>query len=148
MKFKLLIFSIVFPLITYSQKVVRVIDGDTYDIMINSNIVRVRMYGIDCPEKKQYYGLNAKLFAESMLLNKDVKVDISSKDLYGRSVCKLYLKDIYFNKLMIDSGYAWHYAKYSKDRYLAASMNIARLNKIGLWSKSGYIEPEKFRNKK
>jgi endonuclease YncB( thermonuclease family) len=148
MKFKLLIFSIIFPLITYSQKVVRVIDGDTYDIMINSNIVRVRMYGIDCPEKKQDYGLNAKSFAESMLLNKDVKLDISSKDLYGRSICKLYLGDIYFNKLMIDSGYAWHYAKYSKDKYLAASMNIARLNKIGLWSKSGYIEPEKFRNKK
>lgn len=148
MKFKLLIFSIVLPLITYSQKVVRVIDGDTYDIMINRNIVRVRMYGIDCPEKKQDYGLNAKSFAESTLLNKDVKVDISSKDLYGRSICKLYLKGIYFNKLMIDSGYAWHYAKYSKDKCLAASMNIARLNKVGLWSKSGYIEPEKFRNKK
>lgn len=148
MKYKILFILIISPLFIYAQKVVRVIDGDTYDVLINNSIVRVRMYGVDCPEKKQEYGLNAKAFSEKHLLNRDVKVIIISKDLYNRSISKIYLGGTYFNKLLIDSGYAWHYSKYSKDKDLAISMSIAKANKIGLWSKDGYIEPEIFRKKK
>lgn len=148
MKYRILLFLTIFPLLIYAQKVIKVIDGDTYDILLNKSTIRVRMYGIDCPEKKQEYGLNAKLFAEKYLLNKDVKLTILSKDLYQRSISKIYLGDIYFNKLLIDSGYAWHYSKYSNDKDLETSMNIAKSNKIGLWSKNGYIEPEIFRKKK
>lgn len=148
MKYRILLFLTILPLLIYAQKVIRVIDGDTYDILLNKSTIRVRMYGIDCPEKKQEYGLNAKLFAEKYLLNKDVKLTILSKDLYQRSISKIYLGDIYFNKLLIDSGYAWHYSKYSNDKDLETSMNIAKSNKIGLWSKNRYIEPEIFRKKK
>ena len=148
MKYKILFILIIFPLFIYAQKVVRVIDGDTYDVLINNSIVRVRMYGVDCPEKKQEYGLNAKAFSEKYLLNRDVKIIIISKDLYSRSISKIYLGDTYFNKLLIDSGYAWHYSKYSKDKDLALSMSIAKSNKIGLWYNVGCVEPEIFRKKK
>jgi len=47
---------------TFTGKVAGVSDGDTISVMRGGKAVKVRLYGIDCPEKKQPYGTKARQF--------------------------------------------------------------------------------------
>jgi endonuclease YncB( thermonuclease family) len=129
-------------------KVVKVIDGDTFDLLIEKKTIRVRMFGIDSPERGQSYNVKAKEFTASVIAGKEINVSIHNKDRYGRFVCEVFLPDgTYVNAEIVKAGYAWHFVRYSNDPQLAKAEDEARNDKRGLWQDSNPIPPWEYRKR-
>lgn len=134
---------------TFSGKVVRVLDGDTIQVLVNKEPIRVRLADIDCPEKKQPFGHAAKKYVLEIAAHKIVTVHSKTKDRYGRAIGEVILPNSdSLNRLLIRDGYAWHYKKYSKDESLAELENQARKNKVGLWQDNNPTPPWQWRRGK
>ncbi len=78
---------------TFTGKVVGVSDGDTIKVMRQGRAVKVRLHGIDCPEKKQPFGMRAKRYTSDMAFGKEVTVQMKTTDRYGRIVGEVILPD-------------------------------------------------------
>ena len=132
---------------TIDGKVVKVIDGDTIDVLDSTNTKhRIRFYGIDAPESKQSYGQKAREFLASMIASKNVKVIIKDKDRYGRNIGKVLLNGTDINREMVANGYAHAYKEYSKE-YVSEEAD-AKAFKLGLWQDKYPIKPSDFRRSK
>lgn len=120
----------------FSGKVVAITDGDTFKILRQGKAVKVRIYGIDSPEKKQAFGNKAQKFLSNLIFEKEIKVEVLKKDQYQRILGKVYTqKGVYVNEYMVKNGMAWWYQKYAKNEKDLENAQIhARKNKIGLWS--------------
>ena len=129
----------------FSGIVVNVSDGDTITVLHNSVMKKIRLYGIDCPEKRQPYGNAAKRYVEKMVLNKKVYVKPVSVDKYKRIVAWVNIKKLSLNKSILAAGLAWYYKKYSNVASLAKLEMAARKKKIGLWSNKKAIAPWRWR---
>jgi endonuclease YncB( thermonuclease family) len=70
-------------------KPARILDGDTLDLLSNSQIFRIRLKGIDAPEKTQAFGLEAKAYLTQLVSNQDLNITWSSKDKYDRIIGKI-----------------------------------------------------------
>ncbi len=148
MLFILLFISNVFAS-TFSATVVKVIDGDTVDVISKEGIpVRIRMEAIDAPERTQSYGKESKETLQELLLNKEVSVSFSDKDFYGRLIGTIFLKDVDVNLMMIQIGLAWFFDEYSNNEKYALSQKEAQKKKLGLWVDSECIPPWEFRKLK
>lgn len=129
--------------------VVGVSDGDTITILddMDKGRFRIRLYGIDAPEKKQDFGQKAKQYLSSRLFRKSVVIRYKEIDRYGRIVGKVYLGHIEINLEILQNGYAWHYKNYdNSEEYSQAEIN-ARKKRIGLWSLKNPVPPWNFRKK-
>jgi micrococcal nuclease len=127
-------------------KVIKIIDGDTFDLLLKANTtIRVRMNGIDCPEKKQPYFKNAKQALAINIFGKTISIVSKSKDKYKRTLADVYFNKEHINLKMVANGFAWHYKKYSSNIILAKAELNARTKKIGLWSFPNPIAPWDFR---
>jgi micrococcal nuclease len=120
-------------------KVVRVIDGDTFEIESGE---KVRMIGINTPEISDIYGKEAKYYLSNLILNKTVELksdNISkNRDRYQRLLRYVILDGIDINKLMISDGYAFAYLKYrfaESNIYKQAQIKARAENK-GIWGNS------------
>ena len=146
----ILIFLIIYFLLCPNEntyKVVSIIDGDTIVVLsMEKKEIKIRLAEIDCPEKNQPYGPQAKQVLTNKLLNKQIKVVILKKDRYNRSICKIYLNNHYINQEMIEEGLAWHYTQYSHSKELKNSEDNAKKNRIGLWKDKNPIPPWEFRH--
>lgn len=130
--------------------VVGVSDGDTITVLddMDKGRFRIRLYGIDAPEKKQDFGQKAKQYLSSRLFRKAVVIRYKEIDRYGRIVGKVYLGHIEINLEILQNGYAWHYKNYdNSEEYSQAELNAKRKG-IGLWSMKNPIPPWTFRKKK
>lgn len=121
--------------------VVKIIDGDTLDVNVNSNIIRIRLANIDAPERNQPWGLEAKKFLATKVLKKEVQIIITDKDRYGRQIGIIFLDNTNINELMVLRGHAWAYRKYLRNKNLIKIENKARKASIGLWHKDDAIPP-------
>ncbi|MGQ4893503.1 MAG: thermonuclease family protein [Candidatus Njordarchaeia archaeon] len=126
----------------------RVIDGDTIVVCRDNQSFKVRLAEIDCPEKKQSFGLKAKQFLSKLILNRKVKVKIKTKDRYGRIIGIVFSQNKNINYLLVQQGLAWHYKKYSKNKFLSQLEEKARINKKGLWSQENPVPPWVSRKRK
>jgi len=134
---------------TLSGKVVSVKDGDTIHILMNRTTYKIRLDGIDCPEKNQAFGTQAKAFTSNMVFGKVVRVETQGQDRYGRWLGKVYTSDgRSLNLALLRAGLAWHYKQYNKDKKLAKLENEARAKGLGLWSQKRPTPPWEFRHKK
>ena len=117
--------------------VVHIVDGDTFDIASGK---RVRLIGIDTPERGEYFYKEAKERLRELVENKEVilKKDISETDRYGRLLRHVYLDDVWINKLMIEEGYA-RFVTYPPDvnhvEVFKKAQEKAREDGVGLWKK-------------
>jgi micrococcal nuclease len=75
---------------------------------------KIRLWGIDAPEKTQDFGQKSKENLSNLVFSKEVKVDIKRKDRYGRHVGKIYLQNVYVNLEMVKAGFAWYFKQYAK----------------------------------
>ncbi len=84
-----------FPVLAleFTGKVVSVSDGDTITVMHNGKGERIRLHGIDCPEKRQAFGKRAKQFTSNLVFAKTVTVQALDQDRYGRTVGVVLLSD-------------------------------------------------------
>ncbi|WP_159475881.1 thermonuclease family protein [Chryseobacterium sp. 18068] len=133
-------FLLLFPIIIFSQnksyKVIGVKDGDTVEILMDGKPQVVRLSHIDCPEKKQPFGNNAKQFASDLCFGKKVKLSTGWKrDRNKRLLAEIILSNgKNLNKELVKNGFAWHYKKYSKDNSYDDLEKQARKLKLGLWN--------------
>lgn len=135
-----------------SGLVVGVTDGDTINVLDRTNTQhKVRLAGIDAPEKKQAFGNVSKKSLSDLLYNKQVDINWHKHDRYGRIVGKVIVGNLDANLLQISLGMAWYYKKYKselvfEDRldYLHAQEK-AKAEKLGLWSENQPIPPWDFR---
>jgi endonuclease YncB( thermonuclease family) len=131
---------------TFEARVVGVTDGDTIVVLRDLNSVKVRLNGIDCPEKGQPFGSRAKLLTSEFSFGRAVTIVPRSRDQYGRIVADVVLPDgRVLNRELVAAGLAWHYTKYSKDEELVRLERQARAARIGLWSEERTVAPWDFR---
>ena len=121
------------PVAAVVGKVVKVVDGDTLHVYNNKKTYKIRLSGIDAPERGQAYGKRAKEHLEFLVAGKQVIAIVESKDRYGRYVAsvKVQSKDVCAE--MLAAGYAWHYKQYDNNKYYDELQREAKKAKRGLW---------------
>ena len=135
-------------------RVVGVSDGDTITVLdADKTEHKVRLMGIDAPEKSQDFGAASKQALSNYIYQKEVTVDYKKIDKHKRKVGKVILDKQDVCLAMIELGMAWHYKDYEKeqsktdrDLYRQAELK-ARESRIGLWQDSKAIKPSSFRHK-
>lgn len=123
--------------------VVKVIDGDTYVVLKGEKSeIKVRMEGIDAPEKGMPYYRKAKTRLSDLCFNKEIRLEIHDTDSHGRIIAFSYLTDsTELSHEMIRSGLAWHFKKYNNDSDLALLETEAKKLKVGLWVDNNPMPP-------
>ncbi len=143
----------------FTAKVQRVVDGDTVHVIDKAGKkFKVRLTGIDAPEKNQPYGLAATYKLTEILINKLVLLKSKPNngkpytiDRYKRVLAKIILDGRDINLSQVLRGYAWHFKRYQKqqspsDRELYSEAEIdAKKNELGLWGEKNPIAPWKWR---
>ena len=117
-----------------TAQVIRVIDGDT----LETNLGKIRLLGINTPEKKQPFHDEAEEFLNNLTLNKTVELEITGKDKYDRYLAYIFIDNEIINQKVLENGFANLYY-YGKDQYydqMKNSEEFARKNELGIWKKS------------
>ncbi len=153
-----MIFKIIFSIFFFYSNILfaktiigkaKVIDGDT----IHINKDKIRLYGIDAPEKNQKCiidnnkwecGKQSSIELKKIINNQIIKCETMNIDKYNRYIAICYSKNLNINQIMVKNGWAIAYRYYSKD-YIAEE-NYAKKNNFGIW-KSKFEEPYLFRKK-
>ena len=156
----LLSFLLIFSVCTASAskilqgKVVSVAAGDTITVLdAEKTQHKIRLQGIDAPEKAQAFGAKSKQALYEMVHGKTVQVSFEKSDKYGRILGKVLLDGQDICLQQIKAGLAWHYKKYQNQQPLAdrdaysASETAAKNEKLGLWSDPRPVAPWDFRKR-
>ena len=137
---------------TLQGKVVGVADGDTITVLDATNTHhKIRLQGIDAPEKAQAFGQKSKQSLHRLVHSKQVTIEFQKKDKYGRTVGKVVYNgnDVCLGQIKL--GMAWHYKQYEseqskEDREIYAQAELsARANAIGLWKDKQPSSSSEFR---
>jgi endonuclease YncB( thermonuclease family) len=139
---------------TLQGKVVGVSDGDTITVLDSSKTQhKIRLAGIDAPEKAQAFGERSKQHLSDLVFGKTVTVDWNKTDRYGRTIGKVVVNGQDANLRQVQAGLAWHYKQYEKEQsasdrssYAQAEVD-ARTRRIGLWRDAAQIPPWDFRHR-
>ena len=154
-----LVFHILFLGLTFSHitieaadfigPVVSILDGDTLEVLHHQHPERIRLSGIDCPEKGQAYGQKAKQAASALVFGKDVTIQTHGKDKYKRTIADVLLPDgMSLNQELVKQGWCWWYRKYAPgDTVLEELEKSAREAKKGLWADSQPVPPWEWRKR-
>jgi micrococcal nuclease len=134
----------------FSGKVVGVLDGDTIEVLHNKKPQRVRLYGIDCPEKGQAFGNRAKQATSELVFGRRVTIETHGHDKYTRTIGDVLLSDgTRVNRELVAEGWCWWYRKYApEDVILAALEAAAQVAQKGLWVDPNPIPPWEFRRQR
>lgn len=134
----------------YQGEVVRVMDGDTLEVLHNHHPERIRLSGIDCPEKGQAYGQQAKHAASELVFGKEVTIQTHGHDKYKRPIGKVILPDgMNVNQELVKQGWCWWYRKYAPgDAVLEGLEKEAREGRKGLWADPQPVPPWEWRKHK
>ena len=142
-----------FTALAFEGKVVGVSDGDTITVLdINKAQHKIRLAGIDAPEKGQEFGNSSKEFLSDLVYGKTVNVPDSKLDRYGRTVSRVFIGNTDASIEMIKAGMAWHFKKYELEQKLEDRLSYnaaeikARNARLGLWSQGEAKRPEDFRS--
>ncbi|ENR7564264.1 thermonuclease family protein [Salmonella enterica] len=128
-------------------KVIRVLDGDTIDVLQDKNPVRIRLANIDAPEKKQAYGRWSTNQLNGLVAAHPVTVTYTQTDRYGRIIGRVFTTNgTEASRFMVQSGAAWVYERYNADRALPELQREAQAHKRGLWADSNPVPPWKWRH--
>lgn len=102
---------------TYTGRVVGVADGDTVTVLDSANTQhKVRLAGIDAPEKKQAFGQVSKQHLSNQVFDKTVTIETTKRDRYQREIGKVLVNGRDANLGQIEAGLAWHYKQYAGEQ--------------------------------
>jgi endonuclease YncB( thermonuclease family) len=123
--------------------VVGLSDGDTLDVLREGKAVRIRLHGIDTPEKAQAFGTRARQLSSELAFQQTITVQVHDTDRYGRLVGEVLLPDgRSLNQELVRAGLAWWYRQYAPhDTTLAQLEAEARAAKRGLWADADPVPP-------
>lgn len=159
MKFRSLIsLLLLLPLSTLAGdltgKVVHVSDGDSMIVLTNGTEQRVRMHGIDAPERKQPYNRKARQSLAELVAGKTVTVQYDKEDKYGRIVGKVLVDGTDAGLVQLQRGMAWFYRFYQEElepedrAAYAQAEDLARRDRLGLWAELQPVPPWEFRRRR
>lgn len=132
-------------------QVFSVSDGDTVTVrdVDGGAQFRVRLRGIDAPERAQAFGQRSKQLLSDLVFNRQVRLVIYENDRYGRAVADIHVErggaEVLANLEMIRAGLAWHYVRYDKRVEFAEAEKEARAAKRGLWADANPTPPWNWR---
>jgi endonuclease YncB( thermonuclease family) len=131
----------------FSGTVVGIADGDTIKVLHENKVESIRLKGIDCPEKRQPFGMRAKQFASNMCFGKEVTISEGKRDKYKRLVADVILPDgRILNQELVRSGFAWWYKQFSPHDEILNQLELqARQAHLGLWGEPHPEPPWLFR---
>lgn len=152
---------------TFFGRVVGVSDGDTITVLDDARqSYKVRLAGIDAPEKRQPFGERSKQALATMVFSRDVRIEWHKEDRYRRIVGQVLVEvsdhgcanrpcpralDVCLAQ--IEAGLAWHYRKYEQEqprddrlRYGTAE-ETARARRLGLWLDANPVPPWEWRKR-
>lgn len=137
---------------TIVGRVVGVADGDTVTVLDADRVQhKVRLSGIDAPERTQAFGTRSKQSLSDLVFSKTVTVEATKVDRYGRTIGKVLVDGRDSNLIQVQRGFGWHYRAYApeqspSDRALyALAEREARAARRGLWADASPIAPWDFR---
>jgi endonuclease YncB( thermonuclease family) len=131
----------------FTGKVVGIADGDTVNVLREGKAVKVRLHGVDTPERAQAFGTQAQKLTGELVFQQVVTVVIRDTDRYGRLVGEVLLPDgRSLNQELVKAGMAWWYRPYApNDTTLALLEADARAAKRGLWADAHPVPPWEWR---
>lgn len=128
-------------------RIVRVLDGDTVEILVGDISTRVRLNGIDAPEKNQPFGQRSRQALTDIVAGKTVLALGDRRDQYGRLLATLMINGSDINAMQVYSGMAWVY-RYQGNATVPAYLRYeqeAKIARRGLWALKDAIEPSFWR---
>lgn len=140
---------------TLTGYVVGIADGDTITVLdANRQQHKIRLAGIDAPEKAQAFGNRSRQNLADMVFNRTVTVEGDKQDRYGRTVGKVMINGVDANLAQVQAGMAWWYEKYRKEqapqdqRAYSDAEQLARARRVGLWRDPEPVAPWDWRKAK
>ncbi len=153
--FFLVVLSIAASADTLTGKVVKVADGDSMTVLDNTSTQhRIRLQGIDAPERKQAFGSASKKHLASLVAGKTVTVKWDKRDRYRRIVGFVIVDGQDVNLVQVKAGMAWFYRYYQKEqssenrKLYAQAEDEARANTKGLWQDKNPMPPWEWRRQR
>jgi len=138
----LLLFTLSVQAETLEGKVIKIADGDTLTLLTSSNQqVKVRLAGIDTPERKQPFGNRAKQALSNLAFQKQALVEVETIDRYGRTIGVVFVGSKNLNAELVKQGMAWVYRKYTDDERLYVLESRAKKERLGLWLQENPVPP-------
>lgn len=135
----------------FTARIFGVHDGDSLRVNTEGGrSMRVRLYGVDCPEIGQPYGIQARALTRQLAYGRLLTFESKGKDRYGRTIAKVYLltRKMLAQEL-VKAGACWWYKRYApKDEELKRLEGEAKREKRGLWAERNPIPPWKWRRQK
>lgn len=129
--------------------VVGVKDGDSIEVLdSNKQTNIIRLSHVDCPEYGQPFFKAAKRFTSDFCFNKQVVLEQTDVDRYGRLVCEVFVDGKSLNMALVENGFAWHHTRYSDDMDFSVAEEQARRAKKGLWADKKPLPPWEWRRAK
>ena len=132
--------------------VLRIADGDTLTLLDESKATyRIRIDGIDAPERSQPYGQRARRSLVELAQGRSARAECAKSDRYGRSVCRVTVDGVDVGLEQLRRGLAWHYVKYAHEQTplarteYAGAQEQARAARAGLWHLDAPIAPWDYR---
>lgn len=139
---------------TLVGEVVAIADGDTLTVLDSQRRQhRVRLAGIDAPEKRQPFGDRSRQSLAALAFRHSASVEWHKLDRYGRIVGVVKVRGADVGLQQVRLGLAWHYKQYQREQsaserreYAAAEVH-ARESRLGLWRDPEPEPPWDFRRR-
>lgn len=130
--------------------VISIADGDTFTLLTDEKEkMKIRLHGIDCPERRQDFGAVAKQKLSELAFGKQVIVEKLDIDRYKRIIGLVYTPEgECVNEVSLSTGLAWHYTRYDNNDAWTQIEKVARAKKIGIWSRPDAVAPWEWRQNK
>lgn len=133
-------------------EVVAVLDGDTLTLLDTGHQEhRIRISGIDAPEKSQPYGAASKKYLSNRAFHRPAQAWCHKRDRYNRQVCTVVVDEADLGLALVRAGLAWHYKRFAVEQtavdraQYAEAEDYARAAKVGLWQEQSPIPPWEWR---
>jgi len=141
--------------VEWAGTVVGIADGDTLTLLDGGKTShRIRLGGIDAPERTQAYGQRARQSLAGLAQGRAAIADCAKTDRYGRAVCRVVVDGVDLGLEQIRRGFAWHYLRYAGEQpaaeraAYASAEQQARAERAGLWSYPAPTAPWDYRRQK
>lgn len=150
----ILLLLLPFSAFALDGRVVAIADGDTLTLLdAQHQQHKIRLSGIDAPEKAQPFGQRSRSNLAAMVFGKDVAAECGKTDRYRREVCKVTLNGTDINLEQVKAGMAWWYRQYANEQspqdredYEVAEFN-AKIRRLGLWADKNPMPPWEWRKR-
>ncbi len=110
----------------------RIIDGDT----IEAGKTKIRLKGINTPEKNEACFQEAKDFLKKQVLGKQILVQGNEFDRYGRLLGNICIQGKSINKMLLEQGLAHYYSYENIPELMKLQEKAMKEKKECLWKES------------